>query len=243
MIDNHNFAVIRTGLDKLQIDYSEDKLKLLKAYLEYLVQENRRYNLIGTEEIEDIISKHFLDCLAPLSLSDMDMIFDGPVIDLGTGAGLPGIIWAIFNPGIDIYLLDSRRKKVDFLKRTRERLELDNCYPFQARVEDVGQDKDFREKFKFVTARAVAKINVLLEYALPLVKISGKTGFFKGPAYQQELVNSEAISKKLGGSSLTIKEVNVPGLNADRYMIFAEKIRQTPGKYPRQTGIPKKRPL
>ena len=242
MIKDENFKTLQKGLNKLNIDWDEDKLELIKDYLRYLLQENRRHNLIGTEEINKIITKHFLDCLAPVALPEIKEM-EGPVLDLGTGAGLPGILWGIIKPDIDVYLLDSRRKKVDFLNNVRNRLELKNIYPLQERAEILGQNSDFREKFRLVTARAVADINILLEYSLPLTKISGKAIFFKGPAYKKELNNTDAVSKKLGGNGLKTKELFGPYLQADRYLLIVEKIESTSSKYPRETGVPKKRPL
>ena len=242
MIKDEDIKTLRTGLDKLSIELNEDKIELIIRYLRYLLQANSRHNLIGTEETNEVIKKHILDCLCPLALPEMFKI-SGPLLDLGTGAGLPGILWSIVRPDIDIYLLDSRRKKIDFLRNTQKRLKLNNCYPLQERAEVLGQDSDFREKFEIVTARAVASTNVLLEYSLPFLKISGKAILFKGPSYQNELDNTEAVSEKLGGSDFQLKEISVPGLQAKRFILLVEKIRETPPRFPRNTGVPKKRPL
>jgi len=233
--------LIAEGLEALNLDFSPEKVDLIQSYLQLLLEENRRHNLIGAEGERTVIVDHFFDCLAPLQLEDISLT--GPVMDLGTGGGLPGLLWAIMLPDIDIYLLDSRRKKVDFLRRVVKRLKLENCYPLQERAEALGGDEDFREKFSLVTARAVASTSVLLEYALPLVRIGGSAGLFKGPSYPEELEDGERASELLGGGSIEVRELNVPRLRAERYFLLVQKCRETPGRFPRRTGVPEKRPL
>ncbi len=233
--------LLRRGLKKMSFAPEGEKLERIIKFLHILTETNQRQNLIGTEEKREIIVRHFFDCLAPLQI--LNPRPSSPWMDLGSGAGLPGIIWKIMEKDIDIYLLDSRQRRVDFLRSAGEKLNLKGLYPLCERAEKLGKNKDWREKFAFVTARAVAELNVLLELSLPLIKVGGTAGFFKGPRYKNELDRAGEALKILGGRLTEAKKISVPFLDAERYFLLVKKISPVPGRFPREIGVPEKRPL
>lgn len=233
--------LIEAGLDELKLPRQDDIVDNLLKYLKILYKENQKYNLIGPAEPREIVVNHFYDAMAHLACLNMKEYNNG--LDLGTGAGLPGLVWKIIYPELPIYLLDSRKKRVEFLREIKEQLDLEEIFPLRERAERLGQNKDWREKFSFVSARAVAELNVLLEYVLPLVEINGDALLFKGPDYHQELAASAEIISLLGGDEPEIISIDVPKLNKKRYLVKIEKKAKTPAKYPRRVGIPQKRPL
>ncbi len=221
-----------------------EKTKKLAEYVEILYQENQKYNLIGPADRNEIVYLHILDSLIPLFYAGILAEYAGKIgIDVGSGAGLPGLIWSIVLPESTVYLLDSRRKRVDFLSETVRKLDIVHCRPLRARAEKLGQDEDWREKFDFVLARAVAPLNILLEYSLPLLRIKGRALLFKGPGYQEELEEGEAAAALLQGYREKIFKLEIPGLDGERYLLSYQKKDYSPEKYPRRVGIPKKRPL
>ncbi len=221
-----------------------EKTRKLAEYVEILYQENQKYNLIGPADRNEIVYLHILDSLIPLFYASILAEYTGKIgIDIGSGAGLPGLIWCTVLPESTVYLLDSRRKRVNFLRKTVRKLNIEHCRPLRTRAEKLGQDKDWREKFDFVLARAVAPLNILLEYSLPLLRIEGRALLFKGPGYQEELEEGEAAAAILQGSQEKIFKLEIPGLDRDRYLLSFKKNDYSPEKYPRRTGIPEKRPL
>ncbi|MGM0420025.1 MAG: 16S rRNA (guanine(527)-N(7))-methyltransferase RsmG [Bacillota bacterium] len=241
MEDNKLLELIEAGLDELKLPKRDDIVDNLLKYLKILYEENQKYNLIGPAEPREIVVNHFYDSMAHLACLNMNKYNNG--LDLGTGAGLPGFVWKIIYPELPIYLLDSRKKRIKFLREVTDRLKLKEIFPLRERAERLGQNQEWREKFSFVSARAVAELNVLLEYVLPLVDINGDALLFKGPDYKQELEESAEIISFFGGSEPEIISIDVPKLNKKRYLVKIEKNSKTPIKYPRRVGIPQKRPL
>lgn len=234
-------ARIGQGLKIMNLPHKQEIIDNLYEYLILLYQENQKYNLIGPAEPEEIITRHFYDSMAPLKKLNLGEHDNG--LDLGTGAGLPGLVWKIIYPKLSFYFLDSRKKRINFLKIAKNQLNLDGFYPLKERAERLGQQKDWREQFSFVSARAVASMDILLEYVLPLVEIGGYAYLFKGPDYQEELSNSKEIAGFLGGGELKVIKIEVPELDRKRYLIKIKKIKHTPEKFPRRVGKPKKVPL
>ncbi len=221
-----------------------DRQRKLAEYVEWLYQENSKHNLIGPAEKKEIVYLHVMDSLIPLFYLSRYIELTGRIgIDIGSGAGLPGLLWGIVLPESIIYLLDSRRKRVEFLREAVSVLDIDNCRPLRARAERLGQDKDWRGKFDFVLARAVASLDVLLEYSLPLLKIKGRALLFKGPGYQEELEAGDSAAALLKGVREEIYSFRVPGLKGKRFILSYQKENFSPEKFPRRVGIPKKRPL
>lgn len=233
---------ITKGLDQMEITYTSQKIKKLWVYMKFLLKENQKYNLTTITDEKEIIKKHFLDSLAPLV--EVDMSYFEKIIDIGTGPGFPGMVWKIFFPDKKFVLIDSTLKKINFLKLLS--VELDICNKLElkhGRAEDLGHQKEYREKFDLVLSRAVAPLNILNEYTLPFASKGSFLFYFKGPNYEKEIHNSEKAFKKLGGELEESLKLNIPSLEADRYLIVYKKTTNTPNKYPRKAGIPKKRPL
>ncbi len=232
---------LTAGLKKFNIAYQPVQLDLLWEYMSFLIKENRKYNLTAIEEPEEIIIKHFFDSLAPASLIDFES--DIRMIDVGTGAGFPGLVIKILYPTIKLTLLDSLLKRVNFLKLLTARLGLEEIDIIHSRAEDLGQNNEYREKFDLAVSRAVAAANILSEYTLPLVREGGSVLLYKGPNYLDELTDAEDGISLLGGEITNLIEIDIPGLDEKRYLIQVKKRGKTPVKYPRRAGIPKKRPL
>jgi len=243
MMDNKQafYKQLQEGLEKLNIAYSAEQLEQLWKYYKFFSSENKKYNLSSLTELQEVVKKHFLDSLAVLPY-----VKSGSRkrwIDIGTGAGFPGLVLKIFLPGDSFYLVDSSAKKVNFLNQLIYKLELDGIQALHARAEDLAQDQSWRESFDFTVSRAVASLNILAEYTLPFLKIGGKAYLYKGPDYKNELKEADKAVKTLGADCRDVKELDIPGLDAERYILILEKSEKTPKKYPRRPGIPKKRPL
>ena len=233
---------ITKGLEQMEISYTPQKIKKLWDYMKFLLKENQKYNLTNITEEKEIIKKHFLDSLAPLT--EVDMSYFEKIIDIGTGPGFPGMVWKIFFPEKEFVLIDSTLKKVNFLKKLSVELKIyDELKIMHGRAEDFGHQDKYREKFDLVLSRAVAPLNILSEYTLPFASEGSFLFYYKGPNYKKEIKNSEKAFKILGGKLEESLKLNIPTLEADRYLIVYKKVKNTPDKYPRKAGIPKKRPL
>lgn len=232
---------LEKGIKYLNIAYSKEQLNQLWEYYIFFKEENKKYNLSSITEAEEVIKKHFLDSL--VILSGLEIGPHSRWLDIGTGAGFPGLVLKLFLPGNNFYLLDSSSKKVNFLNQLIYRLDLKGIDATHGRAEDLARIGEWRESFDYVTSRAVASLNVLLEYALPFLKVKAKAYFYKGPEYNKDIENAEEALKILGARIADVKKLDVPNLKAERYLITVEKIEKTIKKYPRRAGIPKKRPL
>ncbi len=232
---------ITKGLNQLGLPDNQEVIERLYEYLVLLYEENQKYNLIGPAEPEEIITKHFYDSMAPLK--NIELLNHNKGLDLGTGAGLPGVVWKLIYPEISFYFLDSRKKRINFLKMVKNKIKIDKFYPVKERAERLGQQQDWREQFSFVSARAVASMDILIEYVLPLIEIGGYAYLFKGPDYKDEISDMNGIVSFLGGGMINIINIKVPDLERERYLIKIKKIKNTPEKYPRRVGKPKKYPL
>jgi len=216
----------------------------VKAFVQYekeLVEWNQKFNLTAIRDVESIRTKHFLDafsCVLAWSASPPNKL-----IDIGTGAGFPGIPLKILYPNLKLTLVESVGKKAKFCQHIVEVLGLDSIDLIQARAEDVGQDTKHRERYDWAVARAVANLNVLSEYLLPLVKVGGSMLAQKGESGPVEAQSAEKVMKLLGGQLKPLIQVNLPGVAEDRYLVVVEKIAATLSKYPRKPGIPAKQPL
>lgn len=223
---------------KLDIELTNNQLKQFQDYMKLLLEWNQKINLTAITEREEIIQKHFIDSLTILKyIKENDK-----VIDVGTGAGFPGIPIKIVKPEIEINLADSLNKRINFLNIVIEKLNLMQVNTIHTRIEDLGRNKDYREKLDVVTSRAVASFNVLLEYMLPLLKIGGICICMKGSNIE-EIENSKKALETLGGEIEKVEELMLPGSDIKRNIIIVKKIRKTPMGYPRKPGIPRKLPL
>ncbi|MDO4178745.1 MAG: 16S rRNA (guanine(527)-N(7))-methyltransferase RsmG [Phascolarctobacterium sp.] len=222
-----------------QLELSDKQLEQFNKYYELLVETNKVMNLTAITEPEDVAVKHMVD-----SLLAFDKSFANKTLaDVGTGAGFPGIPLKIYCPSLKVTLIDSLGKRLKFLENVITELGLTDISCEHARAEDAGKNKKFREKFDFVTARAVAKLSVLSEYCLPLVKTGGLFIALKGSKYAEEITEGEKALKILGGKLISAEEVKLPGLDDGRAIIKIKKVKPTPVAYPRKAGTPDKQPL
>lgn len=213
---------------------------LFNRYLEELLYWNQRINLTRIVEPEDIVIKHFYDsltCLKVLNLSPGE-----PVLDVGSGAGFPGIPLRILQP-IKLTVLDSSQKKVKFLQNLCSKLGFTNVEAIHGRAEDLGRTPQFREKFSVVVARAVARLDILAELCLPFVAIGGEFLAQKGPEAGAELELSNHAIALLGGRVEKVEKIILPQDKGERQLILVKKIKNSPERFPRRSGIPEKKPL
>ena len=225
--------------EKTNIVLSDIQKEQYKKYFELLVEWNQKLNLTAITEEAEFYTKHFYDSISLSFYRDYSKVSN--ICDVGSGAGFPSIPLKILYPHLEVTIVDSLNKRIKFLNLLQEELRLTNCSFIHARAEEVGQDKNFRESFEIVTARAVARLNVLVELCLPLVK---KDGYFLSlKAQKAEEETDEAITaiKLLGGKLEQDIEFDVEG--EERHILEIRKAKETPNKYPRKAGIPNKKPL
>lgn len=219
-------------LDSKQInDFNE--------YAKMIVEWNKIINLTSITDLDEIHLKHFID-----SLTISRYIKNGDsVVDIGTGAGFPGIPLKIYNDTLSVMLVDSLNKRIKFLESVIDTLKLSNIVAVHARAEDIGRDNKYRENFDIATSRAVANLSVLVEYLLPLVKVGGRCVCMKGPNIEDEVLGSKNAIKLLGGEIEKIDNFQLPNSDIKRNIIVIKKIKKCDKKYPRRPGEPLKKPL
>ena len=221
------------------ITITQTQNELFLRYIELLAEYNGKFNLTAIKNINDVAEKHFLDSLLPLK--NIWQPKNGEkVVDIGTGAGFPGAVFAIIFPETDFYLLDSVNKKVLFLQVLKEELGLTNIYPVCARTEDFAVT--MRETFDVVTARAVAHLGLLMEYSFPLLKVNGRLLAMKGPSLDGEIAQSALAFSELSGKIEKIDVLELPTAGF-RHNILIKKTGMTAKKYPRDPGLSKRNPL
>lgn len=212
-----------------------------ELYEKELLDWNSRFNLTAIRDSEGIKRKHFLDSLTCSLVIRENRPFR--MIDIGTGAGFPGIPLKIIYPKTDLTLVDSVGKKLEFCRHLVKKLELEQVEVLQGRAEEIGQLGAYREKYDWAVARAVATLPTLVEYLLPLVKIGGTVIAQKGENGPCETQSAENAIRLLGGRIRQLYKIELPGVVEDRYLVVIDKIAATPPQYPRRTGIPAKKPL
>lgn len=222
---------------KSNIIIEEEKIEKMYKYMQILLEWNEKINLTAITQEEDIIKKHFIDSLTILDLIKKE----DKVIDIGSGAGFPGIPIAI-NKDCYITLLDSLNKRVKFLEEVKNEINLKNVYPIHGRAEEIARNSEYREKYDVSISRAVASMRVLLEYQLPFLKIGGIGIFMKGPNVKEELIDIESVIRKLGGKYLRTINFKING-EMERNIVIIEKVKKTNPEFPRKAGIPTKQPL
>jgi len=232
---------LEEGFKKLNIPYSSEIENKFIKYRDLLKEWNQKINITSIEDDEDIYVKHFLDSI--LLLKDNNKNEQISIIDVGTGGGFPGYPLKIVNDNYKVTLLDSLRKRIDFLEEVAKELKLENVEFIHGRAEDFGQSKNYREKFDICVSRAVAPLNVLSEYCLPFVKVGGYFAAYKSENISSEIISSENAITKLGGKIKEIKEVSLPETIIVRKIVIIEKCEPTNTKYPRKAGKPSKDPL
>ena len=237
---NQSFAEILAarGADA-GLSFTEQQLEQFTEYYELLVETNKVMNLTAITEPEEVAVKHMIDSLLAF---DEDMA-GKTLADVGTGAGFPGVPLKIYCPELKVTLIDSLGKRLKFLQQVIDALGLKYIRCEHLRAEDAGKNSKHREKYDLVTARAVARLSVLAEYCLPLVKKGGRFIALKGSKYAEEIEEGTAAVQILGGKILSAEPVKLPGLDDGRAIIKIGKIKTTPAQYPRKAGTPEKQPL
>ena len=227
--------------DLIGISLSPYQLSLLEAYQEELDDWNERYSLTAIHEPDKIRVKHFLDSFSPwLVMKDTPV---NRIIDIGTGAGFPGIPLKILLPDSDIVLVDSVGKKTEFCQHIIDKLDLSGIKVVHDRVERLARENLYRENFDWAVARAVARLDTLSEYMLPFVKVGGKMLAMKGDQGPSETQDAHQALILLGGELSKVLRLTLPGVTEDRYLVTITKKASTPDKFPRRVGVPTKRPL
>lgn len=223
--------------NKINITISDEQIKKFYEYMNLLLEWNEKINLTAITEPKEVIMKHFID-----SITVEKYINNGDLVaDIGTGAGFPGIPLNIIKNNTNYVLVDSLNKRINFLNEVINDLNLKNIKTVHSRVEDFA--KNNREKFDVATSRAVAALNILLEYLLPLVKVGGICVCMKGSNIEEEVSNAKKALEVLGGKIEKIEEIVLPDSDVKRNIIIIRKVKNTPNKYPRKAGMPSKEPI
>ncbi len=229
--------ILINGFAELGIGVPEDAVSKLRVYYEYLEERNKVMNLTAISGEEDVARLHFLDCAALLSVLDLS---GKKVIDVGTGAGFPGMVLKILSPETDFVLLDSLNKRIDFLTELQEKLGLGKLSCVHARAEEAAKDRG--GSFDIALSRAVARLNVLCELCLPFVKVGGVFAAMKGPDCTEELQEAENAIRTLGGRLRGTAPYTIPGTDIVHTVVIIEKVKPTHPKYPRKWAQIKKQP-
>lgn len=243
-IYNNGLSIFDKGLEELGISLSEEQKQQFIRFYEMLVEKNKVMNLTAITEFEEVIVKHFLDSLAIVNVVSKEMLAsDVRIIDIGTGAGFPGIPLKIAFPDIKITLLDSLNKRINFLKEVCEELKLENVEFIHGRSEDFGKNPQYREQFDLCVSRAVANLATLSEFCIPFVKLGGSFVSYKAGDCGEEVKESAKAVDKMGGQIEMTKEYTVPTSDLNRVLLVIKKEKATPKAYPRKAGTPSKEPV
>ena len=225
--------------EKIGLKFSKKQEEQFFKYMNLLIEWNEKINLTAITKPEEIILKHFVDSLTIAKYIKNEET----LVDMGTGAGFPGIPLKIYKKDLKVTLVDSLNKRIKFLNEVIEQLNLGKIETIHARAEEFGKSKKYREKFDIATSRAVANLSTLSEYLIPLVKVNGKVISMKGQEIQEEVKQAQKAIQILGGKIVEKESFNLPKSDNKRNIIIIEKIKNTPTKYPRKPGTPAKEPI
>lgn len=228
-------------LSEYGIEISDSRVDLFEKYYRLLIDTNKSVNLTAITEENEVYIKHFLDSLLVCSVAEIPK--EGRVIDIGTGAGFPGVPVSIINNSYETTLLESIGKRTDFLQVVKEELELSNVNILCGRAEEYGHNPQYRERYDLSISRAVASLDVLVEYQLPFIKVGGYLVCYKGPTASDEIEEASVAMSKLGGVFVRKVHFNLPDSMGERVLVVIKKEHPSPDKYPRRTGVPSKKPL
>ena len=220
-------------------ELNQKQIEDFLTYKDILVQWNKVMNLTGITETKEVVIKHFADSVTALEIADFK---NKTVIDVGTGAGFPGLPLKIAEPSINLTLLDSLTKRLNFLEEVCNKIDTKANF-VHGRAEDLGKDLNFREKYDIALSRAVAPLNILAEFDLPFVKVGGLMIALKGPSAYEEIENAKSAITELGGEISLVKEVNLPDTDLKHNIVVIKKIKNTPEKYPRRAKKIERNPL
>ena len=230
-------------LSKHNFELTDKQKQQFKLYFKMLIEVNEHVNLTRITEEDEVYLKHFYDSITPLFTFGAVFKDGATLCDVGAGAGFPSIPLKILKPGLKVTIVDSLQKRLNFLKDLISELGLTDVELVHGRAEDVGQNKLYRERFDIVTARAVARMSVLSEYCLPLVKKGGYFVALKGPKAEDELDDGKKALEVLGGKLIKDEELTLPASEEERTLVLVQKVKSTPKKYPRQAGTPRCKPI
>ncbi|MFQ7119659.1 MAG: 16S rRNA (guanine(527)-N(7))-methyltransferase RsmG [Intestinibacter sp.] len=236
-----NIDILRQGIEDFGIEASDKMLADFQKYKEILVEWNQKMNLTGIEDEKEVFIKHFLDSISAVSKG---YIKNGmSLIDVGTGAGFPGMPLRISLPDLKVTLLDSLNKRINFLQEVANQIDIDDIEFIHGRAEDFGKDENYRECFDIATARAVAGLPALMEFCVPFVKVGGHFVCLKGPNANLELEESKKAMEVLGIEYIEKIDIKLPEIDLDHNILVFKKVKNTPSKYPRQAGKVTKNPI
>ena len=230
-------------LSKHNFELTDKQKQQFKLYFKMLIEVNEHVNLTRITEEDEVYLKHFYDSITPLFTFGAVFKDGATLCDVGAGAGFPSIPLKILKPGLKVTIVDSLQKRLNFLKDLISELGLTDVELVHGRAEDVGQNKLYRERFDIVTARAVARMSVLSEYCLPLVKKGGYFVALTGPKAEDELDDGKKALEVLGGKLIKDEELTLPASEEERTLVLVQKVKSTPKKYPRQAGTPRRKPI
>lgn len=236
-----NRQLLNDSLNKMGIDITEKQTQQFFDYKSLLLQWNEKMNLTAITDEGEVVIKHFADSVSILSAVNIEE--GATIIDVGTGAGFPGLPVKIVRPDLKVTLLDSLNKRIGFLNEVCTQLNLETVDNIHARAEDGGQNTELREKFDYCLSRAVANLAVLSEYCLPFVKVGGGFISLKGPDVTQEVNDGETAIKKLGGRVEQVIKIEIPNSDITHSLVIIKKISKTPKLYPRKAGTASKNPI
>lgn len=236
---NYNLEKFEKGLEELNLSLSKNQIQQFLTYYEMLIEKNKVMNLTAITEFDEVIEKHFLDSLSICRVFDLNR--EVKVLDMGTGAGFPGIPLKIAFPEIDLVLADSLNKRIHFLQEVIDALDLKKVEALHARAEEMGRNKEYREQFDLCVSRAVANLSSLSEYCIPFVKQGGQFISYKSGDIEEEVSNAKNAVFLLGGKLKDIYKFDL--YDQKRSFVMIEKVKGTPKTYPRKAGTPTKTPL
>lgn len=236
-----NIDILKKGIEDFGLEANEKVLSDFQKYKELLVEWNQKMNLTGIEDEKEVFIKHFLDSISAVTKG---YIQNGmSLIDVGTGAGFPGMPLRICLPELKVTLLDSLNKRINFLQEVSSKLSIDDIEFIHGRAEDFGKNEDYREKYDIATARAVAGLPVLMEFCVPFIKVGGYFVCLKGPNANLELEESKKAMEILGVEYIEKIDVKLPESDLNHNILIFKKVKNTPSKYPRKAGKVSKNPI
>lgn len=240
-MEHYDTGLFLKGLEELHLSLNEKQIRQFLTYYQLLAEWNQVMNLTAITEYEEVVVRHFLDSLAVVKAYDFQNT--ERLIDVGTGAGFPGIPLKIAFPRIRLVLLDSLNKRIRFLNHVTNELQLEQVETIHGRAEDVAREKPYREQFDVCVSRAVANLSTLSEYCLPFVKVGGCFISYKSGKIQEEVQEASGAVQLLGGETPDIIRFLLPDTDLERSFVKITKKKPTPGKFPRKAGLPGKEPL
>ena len=235
------YNIMKKASDDVNMEFNEEKYNKFIKYMRLVQEWNEKINLTAITEDEEFVKKHFIDCIKAFKSDEIKSA--KTLIDVGTGAGFPGVPIAIMRDDLEITLLDSLNKRINFLNLVVKELDLKNVKTIHSRAEDGARKVDFRESFDVATSRAVANMAVLSEFCLPYVKVGGNFVALKGPAIEEELKNSTNALGVLGGKLKDVIEVTIEDTDLKHNIVVVSKKKECPKSYPRKAGIITKKPI